>query len=68
MWFGPINEETYVHICDRARQLSFWKDGWPVTVMNQQKLETTRDRPGQRARAVCGLLTEIFFHPLGRGG
>ena len=40
MWFGSVNEETYVHECDRARSLSIRKG--PVTGMIQQAWNNRR--------------------------
>ena len=62
MWFGSVNEETYVHGCADARPLSNNRPG------------TTAGRPELCTRVACCYTLEGigFFHffldPLERGG
>ena len=62
MWFGPVNEGTYIHGVCRSTFTMIAKEpvisGEPTTVMG-----TTRDRPGMTVTIEAESFLFFFFLP-----
>ena len=67
MWFGSVNKETYVHGCDRARQLSIEKRSGDRDDPTGLELSTV----GQSSRfglGVCVTVRKISSVPFNEEG
>ena len=67
MWFGPVNEETYVHMCAGARSLSIRKRSSDWDDPTGLELSPVGRNSGLGLN-VCVTVKKILFNPHQRGG
>ena len=67
MWFGSVNEETYVHGCDRARPLSIRKRSGDRDDPTGLELSPV-GRSSRLGLSVCISVRKKSFDPLNGEG